>query len=64
MKPFMQWVVRHRIAVLVAVGLITVLLGSQIRYFGHYTEGVASATIHAFERCFLLGFRRMKIFLS
>ena len=31
MKPFMQWVVRHRIAVLVAVGLITVLLGSQIR---------------------------------
>ena len=31
MKPFVQWVVRHRIAVLVAVGLITVLLGSQIR---------------------------------
>ena len=31
MKPFIQWIVRHRLAVLLAVGLITLLLGSQIR---------------------------------
>ena len=31
MKPFIQWVVRHKLAVLVMVGLITALLGSQIR---------------------------------
>lgn len=31
MKPFMQWVVRNRAIVLVLVGLISILLGSQIR---------------------------------
>ncbi len=31
MRSLIQWVVRHRVAVLVLVGVITVLLGSQIR---------------------------------
>lgn len=31
MKPFIQWIVRNRIIVLVLVGLVTILLGSQIR---------------------------------
>lgn len=31
MKPFIQWVVRHRLAVLVIVAIMSLLLGSQIR---------------------------------